>query len=91
MIRTCMICGKPFESLVASKKYCSEECADEANKLRSKIRWQKTKEKDHAKNKRMKRRKSNIDALEKEAREKGISYGALQAQKTLELVGRVEV
>lgn len=34
MINTCVICGTEFEAIKSTKKYCSQECANEARKIR---------------------------------------------------------
>lgn len=34
MINTCIICGKEFEAIKSTKKYCSQECMNEARKIR---------------------------------------------------------
>lgn len=34
MINTCVICGKEFEAIKSTKKYCSQACTNEARKIR---------------------------------------------------------
>lgn len=36
-MKTCVICGKPIQSETGRRKYCSEECAYEAEKRREKV------------------------------------------------------
>lgn len=38
MINTCVICGKEFEAIKSTKKYCSQECNNEARRLRYQAR-----------------------------------------------------
>jgi hypothetical protein len=34
MINTCVICGKEFEAIKSTKKYCSQECNNKARRIR---------------------------------------------------------
>lgn len=34
MINICVICGKEFEAIKSTKKYCSQDCANEARRIR---------------------------------------------------------
>ena len=38
MIRSCAICGKEFDAKTRGK-YCSQDCADEARRIRNRDRW----------------------------------------------------
>lgn len=69
----CPVCGKTFITSNSLKKYCSVECREKHKK----IERQRPREK-HEK------RKSNgeiIDAYSREANQRHISYGTLQAER----------
>lgn len=34
MINKCIICGKEFEAIKSTKKYCSKECQNKARRIR---------------------------------------------------------
>ena len=34
MVNTCIICGKEFEAIKSTKKYCSQECNNKARRIR---------------------------------------------------------
>lgn len=82
MIETkiCKWCGKEFEK-VGKQQFCSEECRREsrlANKKRHYIE-RKQKKKLEAKQK-----GAGLNAKAREAKQRGISYGLLQAEKFIE-------
>lgn len=76
VIISCKICGAPIERKGANQKYC-ESCADEVIKSRLRTRYLEQKNA-------LPPGTNSIDALTKEARQKGISYGKLQALKYME-------
>lgn len=70
--KTCAICGKEFISNSHVTKCCSDEC-----KAKNKQNWQKNyRDKTYKE-----RKKSRFNELSREARERGLSYGQLQAIK----------
>lgn len=76
VIISCKICGVPIERKGANQKYC-ERCADEVIKSRLRTRYLEQKNT-------LAPGTTNFDDLTKEARQKGISYGKLQALKYME-------
>jgi len=76
VIISCKICGVPIERKGANQKYC-ESCADEVIKSRLRTRYLERKNA-------LPPGTTNFDDLTKEARQKGISYGKLQALKYME-------
>ena len=80
MIIKCGICGKEFEG-AGNRKYCSNECSHIAYTQQNKERWQREKGKPRERNKKPKKRKSQLDAINAEARKLGMTYGQYQAMK----------
>ncbi len=77
MIKNCPMCGRGFETDNVRVKYCSSEC-----------RYKFQQQKQFIKNRSAK--KSNLDALNAQARAKGLTYGQLQAAKYIKM-HRLEV
>jgi hypothetical protein len=77
----CTVCGKTFIKKRHQQKYvCSPECAKEFGKAHD-GKIDRTK----------KKHKSQVGKIEKDARKRGLHYADIQKQKTLELVGGVEI
>lgn len=73
-IKQCEFCGRDYNSYGA-QKYCSPECKAEGYKRMENMRERR---------KRKPKRKSQIEALNTEARDLGLTYGQLQAKRYLE-------
>ena len=74
--RVCVSCGVEFEAADPKKMYCTIKCRTAFHNRNKKIKPEP---------------KASIVDLEKTARERGISYGKLQAEKLIDLYARVEV
>lgn len=77
----CPICGKKFKTEVSTRVYCSDDCRnamrlDQRRKFRDKKQEAKRQEK--ARN-----NGAVIDAYALEAKERHISYGKLQIERTI--------
>ena len=73
-IKQCEFCGRDYNSY-GSQKYCSPECKAEGYKRMENMRERR---------KRKPKRKSQIEVLNTEARDLGLTYGQLQAKRYLE-------
>ena len=73
-IKQCEFCGRDYNSYGA-QKYCSPECKAEGYKRMENMRERR---------KRKPKRKSQIEALNTEARDLGLTYVQLQAKRYLE-------
>ena len=77
----CPICGKRFSTNSGTKVYCSDACRNcRKREMRRKLHDKE------AERKRQEKAKTNgaiIDAYAKEAKERHISYGKLQIERTL--------
>ena len=71
-IKKCKHCGKMFEAYVHNKKYCSEKCYYEAEKIRQKERYKK---KSSMHKKKIKELHLGIREILKRASEEGLTYG----------------
>ena len=77
----CPICGKKFVPNKASRVYCSTACRNE-----KKLEDRRKLHDKEAERRRQEKAKTNgaiIDAYAKEAKERHISYGKLQIERTL--------
>ena len=78
---TCTICGKTFTKSRKQQKYtCSMECTKEFGRIHE----------GKVEKPRRKKKKDTLVELNREARDKGLTYGQLQAQKTLAEVGKIK-
>ena len=80
----CPICGKKFKTEVSTRVYCSDACRkamrlEERRKFRDKKQEAKRQEK--ARN-----NGATIDAYALEAKERHISYGKLQIERTIKML-----
>ena len=86
--KICKWCGRKFATHTKQRRYCSEECYKASVSMKSR-------EYHAARRKRKKERKAaignGIDAVGREARRKGTTYGKLMAQKYIDEYARVEV
>ncbi len=87
--RDCPICDTRFYN-VRANIYCTPECAKEANRrnMRKHQALLKEARKTLAE---PKIRKSEAGRIEREARKKGLHYADIQKQKTLAMVGGIEI
>ena len=88
--RDCPICGRRFYS-VKSKKYCTTECCQEGNRRYARKRQEELKSTKNDNLLKENIRKSNAGKIEREARKRGLHYADIQKQKTLAMIGRIEI
>lgn len=91
----CEICGKRYITISHKSKYCCDKCKEIARDRRMKV-WYAEKGKEKAREyyhkqksstiKKPKKKKhiSQLTKLNREAREQGMTYGQLQAQRYIE-------
>lgn len=80
----CCVCGKTFLKRRHQQRYtCSPECTRAFGRVRSNTVDQKERRK--------KKHKSHLVKIEKDARKKGLHYADIQKQKTLAMVGGIEI
>ena len=87
---TCQICGKVFKTSFSRVSYCSKECANIATRKRmkeinlirkSKYKTEKERIKIEEQRARAKESISKIEAVAKEAKAQGMSYGQYVAKR----------
>lgn len=79
--RACDFCGKEFIRSHPSQTFCSHDCREKSNRQRKKEHKIVRLEKPYIKHK--PKYKSNIEAINAEAKARGMTYGQMQAQKRL--------
>ena len=77
----CPVCGKRFRTDASTRVYCSDDCR-KAMKLELR-RKQKYKEDEQKRQEKARKNGAIIDAYAKEAKERHISYGKLQIERTI--------
>lgn len=80
----CPICGKKFEKRKGTQIYCSDAC-----RRCMKLETRRKLHDKEAERKRQKKAKTNgqvIDAYAQEAKERHISYGKLQIERTIKML-----
>lgn len=77
----CDFCGKEFIRSHPSQTFCSHDCREKSNRQRKKEHKIVRLEMPYIKHK--PKYKSNIEAINAEAKARGMTYGQMQAQKRL--------
>lgn len=72
-IKTCEFCGKEYEAVRSSQKYCSQQCRKEMQKSLGEM-------------KKIKKTSHIVDTC-REARKLGMSYGKYQAMRMMKAGG----
>ena len=80
----CPICGKKFSTNRGTQVYCSDACR-KSMKLELR-RKQKYKEDERKRQEKARNNGATIDAYAKEAKERHISYGKLQIERTIKML-----
>ena len=94
MSRICPICGEPYEPLRSNSPTCQRaECKRQhkANYMREYMRDNRGRRREYNRGWMAEHRKGKQEPIESAKEDTSISYAERQKQKTLAMVGRVEI
>lgn len=81
LVKKCEICGKEFRPVKTSGKYCSKECAKEANRIKN-IELHKARMRENkGKQKKIEKKPTTIAEVQRAARAEGLTYGQYMAKQ----------